>query len=159
MRTEQSLGAAQLRHYYRRRLIEPAFWRKLLGGEVEVGAAIAALLGSAIRMLGARLPRPRQAAGGAARPASADLPTRMAEGLARFRGPVLLILSGNDITAREFEDVARRSRAWRRLLRDRRVTQHRLEAADHTFAQDAWQSQMTSWVIDWLAAEPVEPAS
>jgi hypothetical protein len=74
----------------------------------------------------------------------------MEEGLRRFRGRVLLILSGDDLTAREFNDLAKRSNGWRRLLEDRRVTRHDLPEANHTFARHDWRSQVERWTEAWV---------
>jgi hypothetical protein len=58
----------------------------------------------------------------------------MEDGLRRFRGKVLLILSGNDLTAQEFDGVVASSPRWQALA-DRRVTRHRMAGANHTFAR------------------------
>lgn len=75
----------------------------------------------------------------------------MARGLARFRHPVLLILCGNDLTAKEFADTAAKTADWRRLLADPRITRRALNEADHTFSRKAWRDEVTRWTRDWLA--------
>ena len=82
----------------------------------------------------------------------APLPERMAAGLVRFRGQVLIVLSGSDLTAHEFEDTAAASRAWRRLLAAKRVTRHRLTDADHTFSRRAWRDQVSAWTREWMVS-------
>jgi hypothetical protein len=74
----------------------------------------------------------------------------MAEGFARFKGQVLVILSGNDLTASEFSGVAASSKRWRRLLRAPRVVQHRLAGASHTFSRREWRDQVSSWTSAWV---------
>jgi len=64
----------------------------------------------------------------------ASLPRRMAEGLDRFKGKLLLILSGKDLTAQEFNEVARASSRWGKLLAAPRVERRDLPEADHTFS-------------------------
>ncbi len=141
VRTPESEARTYLRHYYLRRLLEPAFWRKLVSGRFRPGAAVNSLAG----LLG-------RGFAGAAPPSETalPLPERMAAGLRRFRGPVLLIMSGRDLTAREFEDTARRSLAWRALLADRRVTRRDLPEADHTFSRRAWRDSVADWTADWM---------
>jgi hypothetical protein len=73
------------------------------------------------------------------------LPDRMEQGLRRFRGRVLLILSGDDLTAQEFKGLAKPSHGWRRLLEDRRVTRHDLPEPNHTFARHDRRSQVERW--------------
>lgn len=137
VRTVEGQAKAEVKHYYGGRLLSGAFWRRLLRGEVAVGAGLAGLLGAL-----ARAARPSDAA-------TASLPDRMADGLRRFAGPVTLILSGRDLTAREFEDAAR-GPAWHGLLDAGRATVRRLPDADHTFSQAAWRDQVVAWSDDLL---------
>jgi len=74
----------------------------------------------------------------------------MEAGLRKFRGKVLLILSGNDLTAQEFEGVVENSRPWRKLLEDKRITRHRLAEANHTFARRDWRDQVARWTEAWV---------
>ena len=148
VRTPESEARAYLRHYYRQRLIDPAFWRRIAGGQISLRASARSLFGFMTR---------RFRAGSAAVPVGRNqhrelkpLPDRMAEGFSRFKGPVLLIMSGQDLTAREFEDTVRLSKAWQRLLADRRVTRHDLPAADHTFSRAEWGDMVTRWTVEWV---------
>jgi hypothetical protein len=75
---------------------------------------------------------------------------RMGEGLQRFTGRILFILSGRDLTAKEFEDATRRSKQWQRIYADDRVTIRRLDAADHTFSRRAWRDQVALWTGEWI---------
>jgi hypothetical protein len=74
----------------------------------------------------------------------------MEEALRRFHGRVLLILSGNDLTAQEFKDVVAGSRRWRRLLAGNRVTRYDLPEANHTFARRDWRDQVARWTEVWV---------
>jgi exosortase A-associated hydrolase 1 len=140
VRTPESEARVYLRHYYLRRLTERDFWRGMLAGHVRPMAAATSLLQLLGRLLGGA-----PASGG-----RAALPDRMADGLARFQGPVLLIMSGQDLTAREFEDAASQSAAWRRLLAEERIRREDLAPADHTFSRRAWRDKVATWTLDWL---------
>ncbi|MCB1679158.1 MAG: hydrolase 1, exosortase A system-associated [Halioglobus sp.] len=145
---------AYLRHYYLRRAFEAALWRKVLRGEFDLAGAVGSLV-SNLRQLFARGRGAGRAAPAAGAPAAGcsapeDLAARLFEGLARFPYPVLLILSGRDLTAAQFSDAVDASRPWRRLLAHRRFTRHRLDAADHTFARRAWRDQVAQWSARWL---------
>jgi uncharacterized protein len=74
----------------------------------------------------------------------------MQDGLRRFRGRVLLILSGNDFTAQEFKDLVAASRGWRRLLESARVTRRDLPGANHTFSRREWRDQVARWTESWV---------
>ena len=65
-------------------------------------------------------------------------------------GFVLLILSGDDLTAREFETFAAQSGRWRRALADPRVTRADIAGADHTFSSEAWKSAVAERTVAWM---------
>lgn len=152
VRTEATAAATYLKHYYARRLWEREFWMKLARGEWRPTES----LRSFTRLVGKTLRSGRQGgdngASQAAASAPASLPDRMAAGLARFRGPVLFVLSGNDYTAREFMDVARTSKAWATALTACRVAWKELPEADHTFSTAAHRDQVAAWTLEWIRA-------
>jgi hypothetical protein len=79
----------------------------------------------------------------------------MEAGLRRFRGPVLLILSGKDLTAQEFNSLVASSPGWQGLLREPRVTRFEMPEANHTFSRRDWREQVLSRTTAWLMQEPV----
>jgi exosortase A-associated hydrolase 1 len=151
VRTDHSIAKTTLKHYYRARLLDAELWRKILQGQFDYAGAVrsfAALVAAAFRS-----GRARPAAGVAASSgAPLPLPERMAAGLAAFRGEVLLILSGADLTAREFSDMAAASPTWRKLLASPRVTRRDLPDADHTCSRRVWRDQVALWTCDWVRA-------
>jgi hypothetical protein len=74
----------------------------------------------------------------------------MEDGLRRFSGRVLLILSGKDLTADEFRGVVSRSERWKALLADARVTQRELPEANHTFSRHEWRDRVARWTAEWV---------
>lgn len=144
VRSDDGMARATLKHYYRARLLDAAFWRKLLRGKFDVAASLASMLGLARTALRGRA---RPAAGAAA---PATFPERMRSGMQAFRGPVLLIFSGADLVAREFCDLAGADPAWQRLLAAAHVTRRQLDQADHTFSRRAWRDQVADWTGAWL---------
>jgi exosortase A-associated hydrolase 1 len=148
VRTADGLAKATLKHYYRARLFDPALWKKLASGRFDFGAAARSLLGQVRAVLA-----PSASAGAAgAVSAPAPLPERMRDGLARFKGKVLFIFSGADLTAKEFLDLAGGSAEWRKLLGAPRVSQQHLLDADHTFSRRAWRDQVVAWTSGWMGA-------
>ncbi len=76
----------------------------------------------------------------------------MQEGFTRFKGRVLLIMSGNDLTAKEFSDLVSGSAAWKKLLAAPRVRQCELKDANHTFSQDIWRREVASRTAEWVGS-------
>lgn len=156
VRSEQTLARSYLRHYYLRRLFDPGAWAQLLrsGRLRQALKSFRATAGSA--MSGpASTPAPgadaaRETRETTAQRARKPLAERMADGMARFTGRVLFIISGDDITAAEFRDATRASRRWRRLLGGERVSWQDLPAADHTFSRREWRDQVAASTLQWL---------
>jgi exosortase A-associated hydrolase 1 len=149
VRTEGGAAKATIKHYYRARLFERELWMKILHGRFDYRAALA----SALRLVRSALRRPQAAgASGTTARETAPLPTRMRDGLSRFDGRILVMLSGADLTAQEFGDLADGDTAWRRLLDAPRVTRHHLPGADHTCSRRAWHEQVVDWTCDWMRA-------
>lgn len=138
-RGAESFASAQLKHYYARRVLDPAFWRKLLGGGVKLRASLAEFIA---RLGQARAP---------ARPA-ADFRQRMLDALARFDGRILWLLSGRDLTAQEFLTWIAQSGAASQLTAEgRRRTD--LPDADHTFSSATLRERVELLTADWLRTE------
>jgi len=169
VRTVAGEARTYLRHYYIGRLRDREFWRKVARGEFNPVAAVQSIVGLVRRSMGGNTAEssgadgvsPSDTAGEAdtdvprllvAAPPDdpAPLPDRMADGLNRFAGRVLVITSGKDLTAQEFLDAAAASPSWGRLLGDSRVTRRRLDPSDHTFSRREWRDQITAWTAEWL---------
>ncbi|MES2018651.1 MAG: hydrolase 1, exosortase A system-associated [Pseudomonadota bacterium] len=136
VRTESGAAKATLKHYYRARLLDPALWKKIATLRFDyraAGASFRRLLGSAAQ----------------AAPTGA-LPERMHAGLDKFKGKLLVMLSGADLTAQEFADLAQASPRWRDLLATPRVTRHMLAKADHTCSRRDWHDQVAQWTASWV---------
>ncbi len=147
VRTEQGIARVRLRHYYVQRLFQANLWQKVAHGEFNVRRAVAALG----KMIFAAMGRGPSSGTVEGPPASeSPLPDRMGEGLRKFHGRVLFILSGNDLTSQEFKDTVARSRRWRRLLAGERVIRYDLPEANHTFARRDWRDQVARWTEAWV---------
>lgn len=136
VRTQASKARTYLRHYYWRRLFEADFWAKMLtvrGAIVESVRSFFRFAGTA--SLGNQLPN--------------DLSSTMAAGLMRAQRPALIVLSGDDYVAREFDDVSRaRGSPWASV--GSLCTTIRIEEADHTFSTRAWRDAVAQRTLDWM---------
>ena len=151
VRTIAGEAKAYIKHYYLARLLERGFWQKLFSGQFSATAS----LRSFFDLMHKAKAQDKTGAKSDARDALAGkldvpLPQRMAEGMRRFGGRVLLIISSNDLTAKEFEDAAAASPLWRDLLKPPRVQRQELRGADHTFSRAEWRRQVCDWTIAWV---------
>lgn len=151
VRTESGEAKAYLKNYYLQRLVSGAFLAKLLSGEFRPWRSLQSLLGN-IRAARNRSSSADVASGRI----QGDLPARVVGSLARFKGEVLFILSGNDFVAQEFESVVADVR-HRAVLAASRFGWHRLAEANHTFSTAAWRSEVAKVTAGWVVkfAAPV----
>lgn len=141
LRSAQSMAKTHVKHYYRQRLVQRAFWVKLLGGGVAIRAA---------RDLWANL---RLSTGSRQVPPdhpTADFRTLMARGWHAFMGPMLLVTSNDDYTAREFIDGCSADPAWLGALLKAQLHRVELTGADHTFSNTSARLAMEAAVTAWL---------
>lgn len=137
VRSEAGLARTRVKHYYRQRLLEPAFWRKLWAGGVGL---------KALRDLGRNLRSMRRK-----RPQSLSFQELMALAWQGFEGKTLLILSTRDVTAQEFAECLASDAPWRQAAQRPTVTRHDLQGADHTCSQPASQQEVEALTLRWLA--------
>jgi uncharacterized protein len=147
VRTQASEATAYVRHYYLRRVLQADFWIKLVGGGISIRASTTDfLLKLATSLSGAAKAAPAEAV---------DFISRMERALASYRGRSLVVLSGQDLTAREFEALTGKGAPWNRLRGTatgpvRRVT---IATADHTFSSAADLERSSEIIVDWLKQE------
>lgn len=160
-RSEVTAAQAQVRNYYTGRLLSPAFWRKFLSGKLDLRRALSGFFQTAKAAFAGGSRRPAQSAAGVDAP---DLPARVSEGARAFQGKVLLILSGADLTAQEFDQAVLKTAAMQRWAARPAVTVKRLPRANHTYSTAAWREQVHAWTLAWLEEErpeasPARPAT
>lgn len=147
-RSEATLATTHLKHYYGRRLIERDFWARLFSGRFDWLASL--------RGLRANI---RHARSGHAVTNGSAFQSRMASGWRAFRGRILLVLSGRDLTAREFLEHASSDAAWHGLLEQPNVQRVEHPRADHTFSEEDWQRWLEEQTVAWLAEFVDRPVS
>jgi exosortase A-associated hydrolase 1 len=142
VRSEASLARTHIKHYYGKRFFERAFWAKLLQGGVDIAGTMRNLA------LGARASMANRGGVGATQRASFQ--DRMAEAVRGFAGPILVILSGRDLTAKEFQEYTLADPRWRGLLVRPNVERREVLEADHTFSSAEWRAMVATMTLDWL---------
>ncbi len=150
VRSAESHAATQVKHYYLQRLRQPAFWRKLLTGQVAAGA-LSELLRSVRTMLKPAATAPPSGERPAARGADAPFQARMAEAWRDYPGRLLLLLSGDDYTAKEFQEALNSDPRWKDALKHPGLEDHELQSADHTFSEPSASRRVEQLTSAWLA--------
>ncbi|MGZ8161902.1 MAG: hydrolase 1, exosortase A system-associated [Methylobacter sp.] len=149
--TEHGAATVYLKHYYLQRLLNPDFWRKIFSLKFDYLASLSSFVAILCKMLN------NSTGAGNSVDKTVDkvdtnlsLPVRMKECMRRFKYPVLLILSGKDLTADEFKDAVATDAEWQGLLADGRVTRYDFTESDHTFSSSPWRDQVADWTLRWL---------
>ncbi len=150
VRTNEGLARARIKHYYTARLFEREFWAKLATGKFDFLGSIRGLAANATSALKPKSRGPEDNSSQGDTASELPLPERMAAGLDAYPGPALFIISGNDLTAREFEDAAKSSPRWRKILAAPRITRRNFPQADHTFSRRDWRDQVARWTREWV---------
>lgn len=143
VRSETTLASVYINHYYGQRLLEAEFWRKTFAGRVSLVGAIGEFIQN---WLTAR----QNSKGPVLTGATLPFQKRMARGLGKFPGPVLLILSGNDYTAKEFSECVLSDPSWLGILESQAISRIDLLGADHTFSTAQWRSDVERYTTLWL---------
>jgi exosortase A-associated hydrolase 1 len=141
VRRVETLNAAVVRHYYRERILSTAFWRKLASGRLPLRAAAREFFRrvSDLRTTGNRM--------------GAEAPIDFVDRVrTSWRLPVkkLLLLSGRDLTAQEFEEVRSKDSRWAVDNSLGLLDEVRLPEADHTFSTARWRDDATSASLRFL---------
>ena len=152
VRSEVGLARTQVKHYYTQRLMQREFWSKLLSGKV-AASALSGLVGNLrVATFGNGQTRDvkRDVNRDPKRDAILSFQQRMAAAWNDPTRRVLLLLSGNDFTAREFMDHASSDAAWRECLTRSNVVRHELPQADHTFSDPDDRRRVERLTLAWL---------
>ncbi|WP_286264232.1 hydrolase 1, exosortase A system-associated [Thalassotalea atypica] len=138
LRSDQAMGKTMIKFYYLQRLLSKDFWKKLFAGRVNVKASVKEVKHFAAESVAST---------------KEDKKTHyqqlMAFGLNQFKGKILVILSGNDLTAKEFEQQAFSTKPWKKI-KSASVKVARLPESDHTFSTRDWKQQVEQATLDFV---------
>jgi exosortase A-associated hydrolase 1 len=144
VRTASTEAATQLRHYYWKRVLQRSFWEKLIRGSFGVRKSLTEFAASVKRA---------RTASGAEHAEKESFVLRMRSAMQAFQGQVLVLLSGRDLTAKEFQDVCAADKLWRGAMERQGVTRQDLIDADHTFSERAALEAAVKASADWLTSQ------
>lgn len=145
VRTETGAAQTYLKHYYGRRFRNPENWKRILRGEINLARSAASILGLIKRARSRGTPAAHDG-----RP----YPCRMADGLRRYGGATLLLMSARDLVAREFDDAAGSAPEWQGLLSRPTVTRVDIPETDHTFSSEGWRQAAAEATIRFMRDLP-----
>lgn len=147
--TEQGAAKTYLKHYYLQRLLSKDFWNKVFSFKFDYASSVASLL-SLLKQASGKSATSNKSDTIARVDKNLDVPICMRECLRQFSKPVLLILSGRDLTADEFKETVKGDPEWQSLLSQSHITRCDFSEADHTFSSAEWREQVACWTREWI---------
>ncbi len=152
--TEQGEAKTYLKHYYWQRLTSADLWKKVLCLQFNYQDSLRSLVAfaSKIRASTDEVKQGPKAHYSDLVDATLALPVRMRECLKRFNHPVMIILSGRDLTAEEFREVVKADHEWHGLLAQSPVQRVDIQQADHTFSSQQWRAEVENVTLEWVKA-------
>lgn len=146
VRSDDLAATVRVRHYYGQRLLKVDFWKKLLSGRLAVRQSIGELLAQIGKATahGRRSSDKRGCFQGI-----------MSKVLSSFPGKLLVILSGEDYTAKEFSLWFASQPASHLQKASSRIQVVEVAAADHTFSSAIWRNDVQTRTVRWLNAVTV----
>ena len=144
-RTSVGQARAYVRQYYTRRILQRSFWRKLLSSEFKLADSLNDFARKLVDSVVGRRTEFETGDSG-----ETQFLSRMEAGISRFNRPVLLLISGQDLTATEFMDYAKQSSAWNAKLGDTSTSVKLLASADHTLSDPEDLSEACTSIAGWI---------
>lgn len=148
LENDEAKAKTQLFDYYLKRLLSGSFWSKFLSGGLDIKGSTREL-GSTLKTVTTS----HDVADTERAPPSGQVlyQQRMLEAFKTLQVPLCFILSGNDLTAKEFERQYFGDKQWKKAARNKEIYVKRLTDADHTFSSSVWKNwlaQTTSSFLD-----------
>lgn len=142
VQTDSLQARAYVRHYYIRRLFELSFWKRVLSGKTPIVSNLREVFGKLRRSRVTDRTEFEQPGG--------DYVARMLEGFRRAERPCLLVLSGRDLTARQFDELCSHEKSWQQAVKRPNVSIARFELADHTFSDASDLDPLSRQCLHWI---------
>jgi len=151
VRSEEGAAKAFLKHYYLHRLIKLKLWRKSLNGKLDIRHSIRSFFSVLSSALGGSSDNnSADSRSGTRDKLGRTLGIRVKDCLNEFDGEILLILSGDDLTAAEFKGSMKTIKGFEYLLKQKRCTVQTIDAADHTFSRRVWRDDVVQRTAAWI---------
>jgi exosortase A-associated hydrolase 1 len=144
--TEAGEAKTFLRHYYKDRIFEGAFWKKLLQGRLDHTRTFKSIFTHVRQAF--RSAKPTQSSG----ELTISLPNKMLTAFKKFQGKTLILLSDNDLTAREFDDLIKHNEPWQLTILEKGAEIIAIQNADHTFSNKKAKQEVEKFTHQFISA-------
>lgn len=129
LENQQAKAKTMVKFYYLHRILSLTFWRRLFSGNVNVMKGVKEASVSISETVKSEQYQAQ------------SYQERMRHGIENFSGRICLILSGNDLTAREFKQQIQDHSSWQVMSKSEHQN-HYLRDADHTFSSIEYKNKV-----------------
>lgn len=150
--TPETGDATVIRHHFSQRMREWDFWFKVLRLQYNPVPATGLLLRSSAKKLLSSLRTSSAAAEDDAQndPSQPFIP-RMRRGMSRYKGDLLLLMSGRSMVSKEFDDLVAGDALWQAAMRSPRHTaRYDILDGDQTLSSIASRQELVRVASAWL---------
>ncbi len=141
VRTVSGEAKAYLKHYYLKRIFQKSFWDKVFFGSSDLSVMVSDLKTTVqsvfLKNNGSKITR--------------SFLDKMIKGIEAFNSPILLLISGNDLTAQEFIGLKQSEKKWSNILDEGQIEWFFMDDADHTFSSHGDLCCVMSRCTEWLS--------
>ncbi|TVO73588.1 hydrolase 1, exosortase A system-associated [Sedimenticola selenatireducens] len=153
VRSEVGEAKAYIKHYYVKRLLSKGFWKKIISGRFNLLQSLHSLR-QMIRKASGRTDSPSNTSTKdidmIINTPGLSLGHKMEDALGQFKGKLLFVLSGNDLTAAEFQQTVDASPRFQTILDQGNSRTIKMGDADHTFSRRVWRNSVATETVNWL---------
>ncbi len=153
VRQVKSEAQVILKRYYLRRIMSKAFWKKVIGFDLNIAASLADFYRNIRKALGGDEKNSHlkeDSDNQVKKYDEGNYVAAMKNGLVNFNGKFNLVLSGNDLTADEFKMLIAQDNEWKGLLQQKLTSKLEIPEANHTFSTAAWRAQVERFSVNCL---------
>lgn len=154
VRSEHSHSKMLLSEYYQRRLTDWAKWKELLVSPKKIIQAVISFAGVLLNIAKSLFQSRSESTADlhlSLEYRKNEIADAMFEGLTHYPGKLCFILSGNDLTAAEFEQVFENSGWLNNKENQAKTTVHRIDRATHTFSSAEWRARVEQITLEFVS--------
>ena len=148
--TTYEIHSAVMKKHYLDRLREWSFWRKLLRFDYNLIDYATAGFRKLVTRVAALLSAWGQHGSKSDSDEAGGFVDRMLDGLGRFEGPVLFLISGQSVASREFDELVGTDPDWGAVTNRSECKRIDFPEADQTFSDKHSRECVNQAISDWL---------
>jgi exosortase A-associated hydrolase 1 len=148
VRNEATQARTYIKHYYLMHIMQKSLWLKLLKFQFNPLTSLTSFINLWRCSLKSNASKEGDIETGFSELATYQ--EKMCEGLARFKGEVLLFMSGYSLIGKEFDELVHTTGRWQGVIKNTQLTRIDEPDADHTFSRAIDRDKLINNAISWL---------